>query len=98
MLKNSHPIKDLRIIPRDLKDVVIVDNSVMSFRYRIEMIVSNQLDNGIPILNFFDDKNDIELLHLIEFLKTNVLPSDDVRLVLREAFKLGQYTDFQNGR
>lgn len=42
-------IKDLRIIKnRNLKDVVIIDNAVYSFGF--------QLDNGIPILPFYDDK------------------------------------------
>ena len=35
-------VKDLRIIrDRDIKDILIVDNSIISFAY--------QLDNGIPI-------------------------------------------------
>jgi CTD small phosphatase-like protein 2 len=55
-------IKDLRIIKnRNLKDVVIVDNAVYSFGY--------QLNNGIPILPFYDDKSDEEMLHLIYYLK-----------------------------
>lgn len=42
-------IKDLRIIKnRNLKDMVIIDNAVYSFGF--------QLDNGIPILPFYDDK------------------------------------------
>lgn len=55
-------IKDLRIIKnRNLKDMVIIDNAVYSFGF--------QLDNGIPILPFYDDKQDEELLHLIYYLK-----------------------------
>lgn len=51
-------IKDLRIIKnRNLKDIVIIDNAVYSFGF--------QLDNGIPILPFYDDKSDEEMLHLI---------------------------------
>jgi CTD small phosphatase-like protein 2 len=38
-------VKDLRIIKdRDLKDIAIVDNSIVSFAY--------QLSNGIPISSF----------------------------------------------
>lgn len=55
-------IKDLRIIKnRNLNDLVIVDNAVYSFGF--------QLDNGIPILPFYDDKSDEEMLHLIYYLK-----------------------------
>jgi CTD small phosphatase-like protein 2 len=39
-------VKDLRIIgDRALEDMLIVDNSIISFAY--------QLDNGIPICGFF---------------------------------------------
>lgn len=41
-------VKDLRIIKdRDLEDLVIVDNSIISFAF--------QLDNGIPICAFYSD-------------------------------------------
>jgi CTD small phosphatase-like protein 2 len=41
-------VKDLRIISdRDLEDIVIVDNSVISFAF--------QLDNGIPICAFYSE-------------------------------------------
>lgn len=54
-------IKDLRIIKnRDLKDIVIVDNAVYSFGF--------QLNNGIPIIPFYHDKLDEELLHLIYYI------------------------------
>jgi CTD small phosphatase-like protein 2 len=55
-------VKDLRILKnRSLKDVVIIDNAVYSFGF--------QLDNGIPILPFYDDKNDSELEHLVYYLQ-----------------------------
>ena len=51
-------VKDLRILgnQRGLENVIIVDNAVYSFGY--------QLENGIPIIPFYDDKSDEELLHL----------------------------------
>lgn len=54
-------IKDLRIIKnRQLSDIVIVDNLVHSFGL--------QIDNGIPILDFIDNKEDKELLGLEKIL------------------------------
>jgi len=59
--KNGFFIKDLRIIKnRDLKDMVIVDNLLHSFGL--------QIDNGIPILEFIDNKHDTELLNLQKYL------------------------------
>jgi CTD small phosphatase-like protein 2 len=59
--KNGFFIKDLRIIKnRDLKDMVIVDNLLHSFGL--------QIDNGIPILEFIDNKDDKELEHLEKYL------------------------------
>jgi len=40
--------------------MIIVDNAVYSFGY--------QLDNGIPIIPFYEDKNDEELMHLIFYI------------------------------
>lgn len=55
-------IKDLRIIKnRILENMVIVDNAVYSFGF--------QLDNGIPIIPFYDDPNDEELHHLVFYMK-----------------------------
>jgi TFIIF-interacting CTD phosphatase-like protein len=73
-------IKDLRIIAnRDLKDIVIVDNAVYSFGF--------QLNNGIPIIPFYNDKKDEELLHLIYYI--NCLAGfDDIREQNRKAFQL----------
>ena len=45
----------------DLKDVVIVDNAVYSFGF--------QLMNGVPILPYYEDPNDTELFHLIDFMR-----------------------------
>ncbi len=75
-------IKDLRIVKnRSLKDMVIVDNAVYSFGL--------QLDNGIPILPYYDDKNDEELLHLCYYLKC-LAKFRDIREQNRKAFQLRQ--------
>lgn len=59
-------VKDLRCIKAyDLSQVVIVDNSLLSFSLHVE--------NGIPISNYFYDPTDRELKHLSEYLVTKVL-------------------------
>ncbi|CAG9310197.1 unnamed protein product [Blepharisma stoltei] len=78
-------IKDLRIfLNRDLCDMIIVDNAAYSFAY--------QIDNGIPIISWFDDKNDTELLNLINYLKV-LQEVKDVREINRETFKLYSLAD-----
>ncbi|VEU42911.1 unnamed protein product [Pseudo-nitzschia multistriata] len=71
-------LKDLNVLGRDLKKAVLVDNSPHAFGY--------QVNNGIPIESWFDDKNDTELLKLERFLRTlqNV---EDVRPVVRRTFR-----------
>lgn len=69
-VKEGLYIKDLSQIGRDLKNVVLIDNNVVSFTF--------QQENGIPIKSWFDDYNDIELLKLIPILK-NLSGFYDVR-------------------
>jgi CTD small phosphatase-like protein 2 len=78
-------VKDLRIIRnRAMKDMVIVDNSVYSFAY--------QIDNGIPIIPFYHEPSDEEMLHLIFYLDC-LSTCDDVREQNREAFELYKLAD-----
>lgn len=80
--KTSLYIKDLRILEgRNLEDMVIVDNAVISFAY--------QIDNGIPILPFREDKEDTEFLHLIKIMK-DISEENDCRAFVRRAFKLSE--------
>lgn len=54
-------IKDLRIIKnRDLTQIAIIDSNVTSFAF--------QIDNGIPIINWENDKKDEELLYIVSYL------------------------------
>jgi CTD small phosphatase-like protein 2 len=54
-------VKDLRIFKNvNLKDMIIIDNSVLSFAFH--------LPNGIPILPFYDNKDDTELKFLSDYL------------------------------
>ena len=78
--KSGFFIKDLRILNnRDLKDLVIVDNMPHSFGFQIE--------NGIPILEWFNDQNDTELKFLTKYL-LEALNYDDFRSYNREKLKL----------
>lgn len=45
--------KDLRIIDRELKDMILVDNAAYSY--------APQPDNGIPILPYYHGTTDYEL-------------------------------------
>ena len=79
-------VKDLGILDEfcNLKDVVLIDNSVLSFAYH--------LDNGIPISPFYDSKNDVELLDISNFL-FKYSEEDDIRYKLREVYKLSEYLE-----
>ena len=68
-----------RIANRDLKDVVIVDNCLVSF--------CMQVDNGIPISNWYEDLNDIQLKILMDYLKVLIV-TNDVRVVNQRFFAL----------
>ena len=70
-------IKDLSIFDKfyNLKDIVIVDNSVLSFAYH--------LNNGIPIVPYYDSDEDSELTILGYYL-FSIYQYDD----LREANKI----------
>ena len=72
-------IKDLRIIAnRKMKDITIVDNATYSFGF--------QLDNGIPIIPFYENREDTELIKLMGYL-LQMDKSEDVRVFNREFFK-----------
>lgn len=67
-------VKDLSKLGRDLKHVLIVDNSPASYSFHPE--------NAVPVVSWFDDFSDIELLELIPLLeKLNEV--DDVCAFLR---------------
>jgi CTD small phosphatase-like protein 2 len=75
-------IKDLRIVKnRDLKDLMIVDNSALSFSLNVL--------NGVPILPYYDNPQDEELRHLTYYLMgLKDVIADDVRQHNDQAFGL----------
>ena len=55
-------VKDLRIIQdRDIKNIILVDNSIISFAF--------QMNNGIPIKAYMRQPDDEELLFMVTFLE-----------------------------
>ena len=76
-------VKDLRLIKGiDLKDIIILDNSIYSF--------AAQLNNGILVNSFFIDKNDIELYNVLGYLLNYLVKADDVRIINEQFFNFGQ--------
>jgi len=67
---NGVYVKDMSLLGRHMKDIILVDNSPNSFLF--------QPENAYHIKNFFDDKTDRELVKLAGFLD-HMVEIDDVR-------------------
>ena len=78
---NKLYIKDLDILKDNynLKDVVIIDNSVLSFAYH--------LNNGIPIVPYYDRKDD-EYLILIAIYLSKIAECYDLREKNKQIYNL----------
>ncbi|EGR28100.1 NLI interacting factor-like phosphatase family protein, putative, partial [Ichthyophthirius multifiliis] len=86
--KNGFFVKDLRIVKGiNIKKAIIVDNLAHSFGL--------QIDNGIPILEWHSDKNDVELKHLIGYL-IEASKVDDVRVFNQQNYKLTELIKFKS--
>ena len=74
-------IKDLDIFKDNynLKDIIIIDNSILSFAYH--------LNNGIPVVPFYDSKQDSEL-PLLSFYLLSISSYKDLREANKEHIKL----------
>ena len=79
IVRGEHRIKDLRILNRDLRHVVIIDNTIVSFM--------SQIENGVPITPFTGDMSDICLTELLGYLQ-ELKDSEDVRVHLKEMFNI----------
>ena len=66
-------VKDLSELGRDLRDVLIIDNSPSADYF--------QPENALPITSWYDDKSDRCLYDYIPFLKA-LSTVDDVRPIL----------------
>ena len=76
-------IKDLSIFEGfDLKNILIIDNSVLSFAFN--------LDNGIPILPYYDSEKDVELSFCGCYL-VNIAHCDNLMEVNKKYMKLDYY-------
>ena len=62
-----------------MRDIILVDNAAYSYGY--------QLENGLPILPYYDNKSDVELKHLTNYLK-NIISVIDVREVNKKLLKI----------
>lgn len=84
---NNIFIKVLTIINTfDLKEVIIVDNCIFSFCLHLE--------NGILVSSFYNDKEDKELLKVIDYLEENLVNSPDVRLKNEELYGFTKIKEF----
>ena len=63
--------------------MIIIDNTAGAFAF--------QVNNGVPIVPFINNKNDRELLQLIPFLRS--LKDKNVQQTLKETFHLDKFED-----
>ncbi|UJR15518.1 hypothetical protein I4U23_002458 [Adineta vaga] len=72
---NGNYIKDLSRLGRDVRKVIIIDNSPLSYLFH--------QDNAVPVSSWFDDMRDTELLTLIPIFE-RLATVDDVVPALQE--------------
>ena len=79
-------VKDLDILNQyyDLKDIVIVDNSVLSFAYH--------LHNGIPIVPYYDEDKDGSL-YVVGLYLMHIYPEDDLREANKKQINLDSFLE-----
>ena len=79
-------VKDLDIFNEyyDLKDIIIVDNSVLSFAYH--------LHNGIPIVPYYDEDKDGSL-YVVGLYLMHIFNEDDLREANRKQINLDSFME-----
>lgn len=86
-IRNQIFVKDLRVLGRDLANIVLVDNAPYSYMM--------QLGNAIPILPYYKGKDDDQLISLENYLM-NLKDVDDVRTVNGQHFRLHEYMKYDS--
>ena len=79
-------VKDLDILNEyyDLKDIVIIDNSVLSFAYHLQ--------NGIPIVPYYDEDKDGSL-YVVGLYLIHIFPEDDLREANKKQINLNSFLE-----
>ena len=75
---NGIYIKDLKRLNRNLKDLIIVDNSPLAYAFNTE--------NGLPIKTWYEDPNDLELIKISKILEF-LSKAKDVRNYIKKFVK-----------
>ena len=73
--KNGFYIKDLNQFGNNFKDIIIIDNNPISF-------IMNR-DNGLPIMTWYENMNDDELIKFIPLLEF-LSKTEDVRPIINQ--------------
>ena len=82
---NKFYVKDLNIFKNfDLKDIVLIDNSVLSFAYH--------LNNGIPIVPYYKGDKDSELIMLSKYL-LSISNCNDLRQCNKEYINMESFLE-----
>ena len=79
-------VKDLGIFDQyyNLKDIILIDNSVLSFAYH--------LDNGIPIVPYYDADEDGEL-EILGYYLLSIYEYDDLRKANQKHIRIEYYLE-----
>lgn len=81
-------IKDLSIfVDRKPENLILIDNALYSYGFHIE--------NGVPIIPFYENKQDKELLSLKLYIE-GLRFAKDVREINRKTFKFHLYDKYGN--